>query len=505
MRRLAALVTVVVMVVAPSASASVTSDVPAAPTPGPVQLEFLPGASAPPVTSENVTYHGTIPIDSPAVGGEVVNHINGNRYFYATGLKGLSIYDISDPEVPVLAGYLPLPHSQNEDLKVSEDGTRAVIAADGALLVSIMPLTVGLHVIDTTDPTDPAVLGHINSSNHTVECADPECEWLYGSSGRIYDARTPAAIVEVGRWNLDRFGNSIGSGHALRRDETGIVISDSNPRLILDPRTPPADPNDPNPPVDEAEAVPGPAHPLLLAQGARRASIDSRLQHNNVRPDADEWVSRVPGNPADAVTHVTIVPGARSVSGTNKRPVLRPGELLIGNAESNLNPTCSSAGGLSTWSIANFDHGAAPEQLEVFRPLNGTALDGSPRANALGCSGHWFTENDGIVAASWYEHGVHFFNVNKENGAIREIGYFQPMVTEAGAAYWVDDTHVYNVDYARGIDILSFDRSDELPGQRELDRTWARNLDRVGVLASAERYACRAATSGVERPIRVKK
>jgi hypothetical protein len=406
----------------------------------------------------------------------------------------------------VLAGYLPLPHSQNEDLKVSEDGTRAVIAADGALLVSIMPLTVGLHVIDTTDPTMPVVLGHINSSNHTVECADPECEWLYGSSGRIYDARDPEAIVEVGRWNFDRNGTSVGTGHALRRDETGIIVSDTNPRLILDPRVPPADPANPEAAVvDEADAVPGPAHPLVLAQGARRASIDGRLQHNNVRPDANEWVARDPANPADAVTHVTIAPGTRSISGTNKRPVLRPGELLIGNAESNLNPMCSSAGGLSTWSIADFDKGAPMEQLEVFRPLNGTSLDGSPRVNGLGCSGHWFTESDGIVAASWYEHGVHFFYVNKQVGTIREIGYFQPMVTEAGAAYWVDDTHVYNVDYARGIDILSFDRSDQPPGQRELDRTWARNLGKVGEFAAAERYFCRLALSRKDRPIRIKK
>jgi hypothetical protein len=213
-------------------------------------------------------------------------------------------------------------------------------------------------------------------------------------------------------------------------------------------------------------------------------------------------VARPAGEP---ISYVTVEGGNRSISASNNRPLMGPGELLIGNAESNLNPTCSSAGGLSTWSIINFDQGAPMEQLEVFRPLNGTGLDGSPRANGLGCSGHWFTESDGIVAASWYEHGVHFFYVNKQTGTIREIGWFQPMVTEAGAAYWVDDTHVYNVDYARGIDILSFDRSEQPPSQRQLDRTWVRNLDRVGVLASAERYACRAATSGVERPIRIKR
>jgi hypothetical protein len=439
-----------------------------------------------PFSSANVTYHGTIPIDSPAVGGEVVNHINGKRYFYATGLKGLSVYDISDPEIPVLAGYLPLPHSQNEDLKVSADGTRTVIAADGALLLPVMPLTTGLHVINTTDPTNPQVLGRGAFSNHTVECADPDCLWLYGSDGWIYDATDPTAIQRGRRWALDRDGNLVGGRHALRRDEAGYVISDSNPRLILDPRQ-------------------DPANPILVTLGARRDTLDNKLQHNNVRTDAAEWVSRSLSDPADEVSYVTVDAGSRSLYATEVRPIMRPGELLIGNAESNLNPMCNAAGGLSTWSIINFDHGYVPEQLEVFRPLNGTGLDGSPRVNGLGCSGHWFTENNGIVAASWYEHGVRFFYVNKEVGTIDEIGYFQPQITEAGAAYWVDDTHVYNVDYARGIDILSFDRSDQPPSQRELDRSWLANLDRVGTLASAERYACRTATSGIERPIRIKK
>ena len=48
------------------------------------------------ITSDNVTYHGTIPLDAPGVGGEVVvrEDLGGTTFFYATGLKGLSIEDI---------------------------------------------------------------------------------------------------------------------------------------------------------------------------------------------------------------------------------------------------------------------------------------------------------------------------------------------------------------------------------------------------------------------------
>jgi hypothetical protein len=172
---------------------------------------------------------------------------------------------------------------------------------------------------------------------------------------------------------------------------------------------------------------------------------------------------------------------------------------MIGNSESNINPGCSNAGGLSTWSMADFDKGAPLEQIEVFRPVNGTWADGNPAVNALGCSGHWFTVKNNQVVASWYEHGVKFFNVNPTDGDIRQVGYYQPVVTEAGASHWVGEFQgldiVYNVDYARGIDILAFDDSLPAPSDRELYESWEWNLRNYqqrgpGPASSLERYFC---------------
>ena len=433
-----------------------------------------------PISSDNVTYVGTIPLDSPGIGGEVVNHKNGKRYFYASGVKGLSIYDISDPALPLPVSFTPFPHSQNEDLKVSDDGTRSVISADGSLLVPIMPATTGITLFDTTDPANPKMIGStspllngsgagVGVSEHTAECADAACNVIYGRTGRIYDARQLPVIKEMSqRWNIvPETGKPTTQAHALNRDDSGLIVADTTPRLVLDPSA-------------------DPLNPRVLATGPVSRD-DSRLQHNNVRTDVAQWSPRAPDDP---VERSLITPNPRSVSVTDERPVLRPGELLIGNSESNLNRNCSNAGGLSTWSMANFDQGAPLEQLEVFRPLNGTWLDGSPAVNGLGCSGHWFTERGGIVAASWYEHGVRFFSVDKASGALAEVGYFQPGATEAGAAYWIDDEYVYSVDYARGIDILKFDRADAPATQAELDASWLANLGRVGSLASKERFIC---------------
>jgi hypothetical protein len=408
--------------------------------------------------SDNVTYVGTIPLDSPGVGGRMVKVGNQMR-FYVTGVKGLTIYDVTDPSLPKPLGFFPYYHAQNEDVDVSDDGKRVVIGADGALLVGLPGAKVGIHIIDTTDPANPVLLGSIADSNHTATCADPKCEWIYGSNGVIYDARNPASIQRLARWKP-----TTGSAHALNRDESGLMVSDSNPRYVLDPR------------VD-------PANPIVLTEGSRKSSKDDSLQHNNVRPNALDWVPRDPEDPNFG------------------DPNLRPGELLIGNSESNLNSNCGSLpGGLSTWSMTNFDKGQPMQQLHSFLPKVGDYSDGSPPGNALGCSGHWFTYRNGIVAAAWYEHGLRFFKINEQTGAISQVGFFNPVATEAGAAHWVADAagneYVYTVDYARGIDIVKFCRTCPVPTAAESKASWAISAGRVGALSGLERFACQLAVRG---------
>ena len=409
--------------------------------------------------SPNVTYVGTVPVESPGIGGRLLA-VDGQQRFYMTGAKGLTIFDVTNPAAPKELGRLPLPHFQNEDVDVSDDGKRVIISTDTAA-VRVTPGAPspvaqgnGIHIIDTSTVTAPKLVGFIALSNHTTTCADAACNYLYGSSGHIVDATDPANPQNTG---LKWFRNGVTGSHALNRDASGLMISDSTPRLVLD--------------------VTDPLNPVALAEGrpdTRKFGKDGLLQHNNVRPRAEQWVPRVEGD---------------------VDPAMRPGELLIGNSESNVNRNCTDAGGLSTWNMADFDKGKALTQVDVFRPFNGDWADGNPKANALGCSGHWFTVDSDMVVTSWYEHGVRFFHVDPATGKITQKGYFQPVVTQAGAAHWVTapngDKYVLAPDYARGLDILKFTPEAPTPTPEEFRASWMANLGKVGPQAQVERYLCK--------------
>jgi hypothetical protein len=119
-----------------------------------------------------------------------------------------------------------------------------------------------------------------------------------------------------------------------------------------------------------------------------------------------------------------------------------------------------------------------------------------PAANAAGCSGHWFTERDGVVAAAWYEHGTHFFDIDHTTGTIRRSGSSSRSRASPRRAYWIDDEFVYTVDGTRGFDIIRFDRDAVPPAEAELTASWLSTLGVVNPVAEQLRTWCSLAAAG---------
>ena len=431
----------------PAARAELLPDPPPVGTPvGTVDL------AGPGFASSNVQYVASIPIDNPGVGARVVD-VGDQRRLYVTGIPGLSIYDVSDPALPLLLGHLPLPNWENEDVAVSADGS--------TVLVTEYTGTFYLHVLDTSNPAVPLWSASLllDSGGHTSECLDPGCDWVYGSEGQIIDLRDKTnPIMQPVQWT-DLLG--LPDGHAMTLDDAGILTIDTTPLAMVD--------------------ASDPLHPVLLATAAAgsQSARQTAYQHNNLRPHADGYR-----------------PAKKNKKSSKPRP-LGAGELILGNGETNLTGTCDAGSGpFATWSARGFDSGQPLQVLDVFRPMNGTWLNGDPAVNALGCSGHWFTWQDAaaddgyIVAAGWYEHGTRFLHVDAGTGAIEEIGYWQPVYGSASAAHWVGDGYVYVVDYGRGIDILHFDESAARPSTSDIEASWRARIGDVDPLAAAERRFC---------------
>jgi hypothetical protein len=398
------------------------------------------------VTSPNVTHLGTFPLEGVGVSLRVV-HVDGQARAFVSGAAGLSIYDATDPRHPTLLGHLPVYNWENEDIAVSRDGRTAILTE--------FTSTLYLHVVDVSDPTVPRIVGTMTGGAHTVECADARCHYLFGSEGQTFDIRDRAHPVELPKersWGAQTGVDS--SGHALHQDAAGIWTADDSPLVVF-------------------RLDPDPLHIKVLTRGT--ITRKTAYQHNNIRPRAERYVPR------------------RTTGGP-----LRDGELLLGEGETNFETSCNSgSGAFSTWSMAGFDRRVPMRQLDVLRPVTGALAQANPAVTAMGCSGHWFSVRDGadgalLVAAAWYEHGTRFLSVNPRTGKIRQVGYYQPTRGAASAAYWMNDTTVWTVDYHSGIDVLAFDEDPFLrPSTAMTDASWLSHTA-VDPFAQALRELCRA-------------
>jgi hypothetical protein len=439
-------------------------------------------------TSPNVHYVASIPTGA-GVSARVVT-VNGQRRLYVSSAHSLVIYDISNPALPVPLGALPIYNWENEDIAVSKDGATTILTE--------FESTLYMHVVDTSNPAAPHLVGSlVGDGSHTVECADVHCNFLFASNGKTYDirdhggtpltARTPTAVPKAQWWSTQL---GVGSAHNLHQDAAGYWIADETPLVMF-------------------KETPDPLHLTKVDLGA--PTLNTAYQHNNVRPAADEYIPR-----GDAVTHhdnrdnahrrSTVKNAYRNADSASSAD-LRPGEMLMTETETNFNPSCAGGtdgtGSFATWSMVNFDKGEPMHQLHVLTPVHGDYANGDPAINALGCSGHWFTERedqpgryagDYLVAAGWYEHGTRFLSVDQKTGAISQVGYFQPVRGSASAAYWIDKTnYVYVVDYQRGIDILQFDPTAAPPSASATRASWLAKLHTVDALSQEERYWCRQA------------
>lgn len=338
-------------------------------------------------TSDNVEWVRHIPLSTNGVGGRLID-----GWFYANDQNKIMIFDVkSNPEDPKLTGVLPMPQEwliSREDL----DG-------NGEILIVPNTLSGRLYVIDVEDKTNPRIIAELpGAQSHTSSCV-LDCQWVYNSSGQIIDLRDPAKPkLMKEKWGD---GKPAASGHDVEEVAPGLVLTASQPIMLLDARK-------------------DPTRPKLVAFGG---NTDGRLIHTPRWPGGDD-------------------------------------KFLLMAGETNFKVRCGEANGaFMTWDASKYKKTKSFTMIDEYRMINGTHVDGNPAAN-VSCSSHWHEahpdfRNGGLVAAAFFEHGARFIDVS-DKGQIKEVGWFLPHGGSTSAVYWITDEIAYTLDYNRGIDIIKF-------------------------------------------------
>ncbi len=351
------------------------------------------GPSAGGYSSDNVEFVEFVPFEvGTATGARVVG-----KHLYVTSWKNFSIYDITDPMSPAHLSTTPFGFKfENEDAPTN-----------GKILIfsETIPRS-SLHVWDVEDKTNPQQIAELpGAGQHTMSCLF-DCKWLYGSDGYIVDLRNPAKPKLMKEKWTDNMNPAPGSPHDVTEVAPGIVLTSSDPMLLLDARK-------------------DPRHPKLLAA----TQPMQEFIHSN------QW-------PNKGKDKFALASGETWTPGTDAR--------------------CrAKAAGLSTWDGSKWKKTKTLTMIDVWRPANGTYADGNPPVNGpFGCSSHWFQEhprfrNGGLVAAGFYNHGTRILRV-APTGKVSQEGWFIPHGGGTSAAYWVTDRIVYAIDYQRGFDVLQY-------------------------------------------------
>ena len=383
------------------------------------------GLPTPPLaTSDNVEVVANIPGS-----WDGLTFSADGTHAYATGwATGVTVFDLSDPALPLPVGQLPLPHFENEDVDLCGD---TLLVANDRATEDIGGL---LHVVDVANPNLPTLLatlplgltGDGRGAGHIANFVNEGCTQVWVDGGddvEVIDLSDRANPKSLGSF---RSRAAVGPDpenpsafmvtHDSEVDEKGIVWSVGGGGIA------------------GYRPARDPLKPLLVAATGPEA----------VNVDNDDRTSKY----NDFIMH-------------NSK---RMGRTLLVTEEDYVDTdqeqpgSCNGQGKFETWSIAGGDGNMKP--LDVWMTeLNGFVAGGdaadSKAPIVANCSSHWFEERDGIAAVAWYEQGVRFLDV-RDPKDIRQIGYHLPVDGSPWAAYWVPGATdlVYTTDPLRGIDVL---------------------------------------------------
>jgi hypothetical protein len=399
--------------------------------------------------AEGVTRVGGMNVPT---GGHVV--VEGDRLYVGAYGLGMRIYDISDPERPVVIGeYLPGRRADAVPDAAVFDG-RHIAILNGTNRASVStsdstnPNTNKTEFLDVTDPANPRLLWEFNGPTHgeahNGDIVDARGIWLpsggLGTNGlRIYDLspllhEPPAAPASL-----------LASGTANGLNP--VELWKASPHYRGDPATEPAftHTHDISVYVDHPVQQPDGSVALrdiaLLAEGGAYA--------NNAGNTGSLFIIDItdPRNPVvlNRWRH-TPGPGHHPIRYYHEAQFLDGDPSVILVTDEDLHNGCGQAGGITAIRVGPTLTGEPTELSEWFIPA------GTP---APVCSVHVFSSEGSVVFLGSYNAGLQVVDYSDPASPRQAAYYIAPGTTAWGALY--HNGYVYVGDMARGLDVFALD------------------------------------------------
>jgi hypothetical protein len=441
---------------------------------------------APGFTSPNVEWVAQLP-ETSAIGMKFITDAKGKAvWMYVTGVKGLSIYDVRNPELPVLTGTLPLAHFENEDVDGNND-------------VAIISTSPGgdIHIIDVRNKTLPtlAVTVKADGDAHTSNCIDSCKRWLYATEGsflKVVDIKAALAGDSEAIHRVD-YDDYVGKVHDVDQDAAGIVWmtgSKGGAGYAVRPLTSGVS--------------------AKVRARTRRASVTNPVNITNMFVNGENTGRGPEVN--DFILHNSKRPLTATYKQRKGARTIAKGGIFLTTEEDYMPQDaaggCTGAGRFHTWdATGSVQNGTPLRRLDTFT-LKDTTLDpqtGDKQVGNVFCGAHWFTVRDNIVAIGMYGAGTRFLDVSDPRD-IKQVGFWFTADQLTWAAYWVPGSNglVYTADVERGIDILRFKPARDGETFKAPAPVRTRNpklrFDVRPSSESARGYACLVATPRRELP-----
>jgi hypothetical protein len=422
-------------------------------------LGFAPSAGAV-IQSSNVTLVTKLPEAAGAISGHFTPD---GKTFVVTTAKGIHTYDTTDPENPQRAGFLPLPHFENEDVDLGRIGDRdvAIVSLDPSFNLGALGV---LYVIDITNRSAPAILSATptklpaqvrdplgfttakSTNGHIANCLQG-CRYVWTTGDTlgltVYDLSDPAApkyvkdiAMPVPKGRAGAPATEPGFTHDVFLDPKGTAWVTGEDGTF-------------------GFTTADPVNPQLVYRS------DEDIQNTGGGFYGDDG-----STPLDFLHHNMMRTSLNvTAKGTKRAKGSRQGSLLAITEEDYNKPTCEGQGSVQTWQISderNSDGSTKLKLLDTWTTELNELASGTGRSPVTGnCSAHWFDEDAGLLAQGWYDQGVRFVDI-RDPRAIKQVGYYATQGTFWAAYFAPTDPKretVYGLDTAGGIDVLHFDRS----------------------------------------------